>query len=391
MPNSATPIAPRKTRPRPARLPAIAVYALTRRGAALARGLARDLAETGYAPTLHLPRRLAEEFGGHYFGTLREALTSRFNAFSGHVVVAATGLVVRIIAPLLASKTGDPAVVVLPQDGRFAVSLLSGHLGGGNQLAPAAARATGGQAVISTATDIEGQPALEMLARDHGLAVEDLSRLAYFSRSLVEGDRVRVSDPGGFLVPHLGPWPDSFELGEPSASRPPLAAASTSTGPDISESGEPSASPKVLVDYRLVPAGPLDLVLRPKVLFLGLGCHRGVDQDELAELIDGQLLSHQLAKEAVAALATVETRAEEPALISLCRKNNWLLLTFTKAELGRVKAPNPSKTVNKNIGVDSVCEAAALLAARTDRLVITKVKSRRATLAAAVGGRPKAP
>jgi cobalt-precorrin 5A hydrolase len=86
----------------------------------------------------------------------------------------------------------------------------------------------------------------------------------------------------------------------------------------------------------------------------------------------------------------VETRAEEPALISLCRKNNWPLLTFTKAELGRVKAPNPSKTVNKNIGVDSVCEAAALLAARTDRLVITKVKSRRATLAAAVGGAPKA-
>ena len=347
-------------------LPAIAVYALTRQGAALAQGLARGLAAAGYDPALGLPQRLAEECAPDFcFKTLNEALTSRFNAFGGHVIVAATGLVVRLIAPLLKSKTSDPAVVVLPQDGRFAVSLLSGHLGGGNQLARAAARATGGQAVISTATDLTDQPALEMLARDHGLAVEDFSRLACFSRSLVEGGKVRVSDPEGFLTPHLNHWPDSFEF------------------------TYASASPRVVVDYRLSPVTPLDLVLRPRVLYLGLGCHRGVDKAEVEELIEQQLAGHLLAKNSVAALATVETRGQEPAIMSLCRENNWPILAFTKAELGRVKTPNPSETVNKNIGVSSVCEAAALLAARTDRLIISKVKSRRATLAAAIG-RPKA-
>jgi len=350
----------------PAQLPTVAVYALTRRGAALAGRLSRGLAEAGYAPALYLPRRLADEFGpARPFETLGQALALNFNAYGGQVVVAATGLAVRLIAPLLKSKTGDPAVVVLPQDGRFAISLLSGHLGGGNQLARATARITEGQAVISTATDIEDRPALEMLARDHGLAVEDHSRLAYFSRSLVEGDRVRVSDPRGFLAPHLSPWPDSFEFSDPSP-------------------------PRVLVDYLLTPAHPLDLVLRPRIIFLGLGCHRGVAQAELEDLIDRQLAGHQLAKEAVAALATVETRAEEPALVSLCRENDWPLITFTLAELGRVKTPNPSETVNKNIGVTSVCEAAALLAARTDHLVMTKVKSPLATLAAAVGAAPKA-
>ncbi|MDR2934712.1 MAG: cobalamin biosynthesis protein, partial [Candidatus Adiutrix sp.] len=274
-----------------ARLPTVAVYALTRRGAALARRLSLGLAEAGYDPTLHLPRRLADEFGPSlHFETLGEALASRFNAVSGHVIVAATGLAVRLIAPLLKSKTGDPAVVVLPQDGRFAISLLSGHLGGGNRLAEAAARATAGQAVISTATDIEDRPALEMLARDHGLAVENFSRLAYFSRCLVEGDIVRVSDPQGFLTPHLGFWPDCFEFADPS-------------------------SPRVVVDYRLAPVTPLDLVLRPRVIFLGLGCHRGVGRAELGDLIDRQLAGHQLAKEAVAALAAVEPRAEEPALM----------------------------------------------------------------------------
>ena len=344
--------------------PTVAVFALTRQGAALARRLARGLAEDGYAPTLGLPRRLADEFGPEIcFETLGEALASHFNAFAGHVVVAATGLTVRLIAPLLKSKTSDPAVVVLTQDGRFAISLLSGHLGGGNQLASAAARALGGQAIISTATDLEGRPALEILARDHGLAVEDLSRLAYFSRLLVEGDKVGISDPEGFLTPHLDPWPDSFDF-------------CRDHGP----------SPRVVVDYRLGQTGPLDLVLRPRFIFLGLGCHRGVDLAELEELIARELIRHQLALGAVAALATIDTRAEEPALAELCRKNNWALMTFSKDELGRVKTPNPSETVNRNIGVASVCEAAALLAARTDRLIISKVKSPRATLAAALGG-----
>ncbi|MCL2028915.1 MAG: cobalamin biosynthesis protein [Deltaproteobacteria bacterium] len=358
MPGSATPIG--RASPMAAPLPAIAVYALTRKGAALARSLAKRLAAAGYDPALVLPRRLADEFGpAQYFETLGQALASRFHSLSGHVVVAATGLTVRIIAPLLKSKTSDPAVVVLPQDGRFAISLLSGHLGGGNRLAEMAARAVGGQAVISTATDIEDRPALEVLARDHGLAFEDLSNLAYFSRCLVEGDRVRISDPGGFLAPHLSPWPDSFDFDNP-------------------------ASPRVLVDYRLGGDGPLDLVLRPRALFLGLGCHRGVDQAELEEFIGRELAGHGLAKAAIAALATVETRIREPALLSLCRENDWPLLAFDKAELGRIKTPNPSETVNKNIGVASVCEAAALLAARTDRLVMTKTKSRRATLAAAL-------
>ena len=98
-------------------------------------------------------------------------------------------MVVRLIAPHLVSKKEDPAVVVLPQDGRFAVSLLSGHLGGGNQLAWETARLSGGQAVISTATDVEGLPALEMLAREDRPLWERLFGAAeteFFPLDLVE-------------------------------------------------------------------------------------------------------------------------------------------------------------------------------------------------------------
>ena len=370
-------------------IPTVAVYALTRQGAALAERLARGL-KGAYAPTVFLPQRLAPEafpapsppeprpprgrpaprhgpdspLEIFYFQTLGDALAANFKNFQGHAVVGAAGMTVRLIAPLLRSKSLDPAVVVLPQDGRYAVSLLSGHLGGANLLASAAAEAVGGQAVISTATDLESQPALETLAREHGLIAEDLGRLALFSRTLVEGGRVRVWDPAGFLAPHLAPWPESFKL-------------VSSQEPDILE-------PTVVVDFRLEPAGPRDLRLRPRVIFLGLGCHRGLPAAELEEFIDLSLREAGLAKSAVAALATVETRGEEPAILEISRKNNWPRLVFTKEELARPTVPNPSAKVKQRIGVASVCEAAALLAARTDRLIMSKRKSRRATLAAAV-------
>jgi cobalamin biosynthesis protein CbiG len=342
----------------------IAVYALTRQGAALAERIARGLSGL-YAVTVCLPRRLENEYAGQsrYFERLSSTLAQNFNGFQGHVVVGATGMVVRIIAPLLQSKAHDPAVVVLPQDGRYAISLLSGHLGGGNRLALDVAEATGGQAVIGTATDLEAMPALEVLARDYGLAVENPAGLALFSRRLVEGEKIKISDPAEFFTPHLTPWRDSFEF--------------INNHLDHSE-------PQVRVDYRLIPTNPLDLVLRPRIIFLGLGCHRGAEAAELEELIDRNLAGGELARAAVAALATVDIRADEPAILEISRKNNWPLMAFTRAELARVATPNPSEMVKKRIGVASVCEAAALLAARTDRLIITKMKSRRATLAAAV-------
>ncbi len=346
-----------------------AVYALTRRGAELARRVARGL--RGGA-VLWLPRRLAADHGeaARYFDSLGEALADDFSRRRGHVIVGATGMVVRLIAPLLVSKKTDPAVVVLPQDGRFAISLLSGHLGGGNLLALQVAELVGGQAVISTATDVEGLPALEMLARDLGLAIEDFSKLPAVARRLVDGSPVPVHDPDGFLAPHLAPWADHFRI----LDQPP----------------PPDAGPHIRVDYRLEPApGPEALVLRPPAFALGLGCHRGIDRAEVEEIIDRSLGQAGLARASAAALATVETRSDEPAFLELSRIMDRPLIIYTKEELSRVATPNPSGKVLERIGVPSVCEAAAMLAARTDRLIISKQKSGRATLAAALCLRPR--
>lgn len=343
-----------------------AVYALTRRGAQVARSIVRGLTGRGRA-VLFLPRRLQPDFGeeAEYFDSSAQALADNFHKFSGHIVVGATGLVVRHLAPLIKSKKEDPAVVVLPQDGRFAVSLLSGHLGGANLLAEETARLTGGRAVISTATDVEGLPALEMLAREHQFEIEDFSRLPAVSRRLVEGEKVPVYDPDGYLKPHLAPWAEHFEFSDKAP------------GPD--------SGPHILVSFRLdTETSPEALVLRPPALALGLGCHVGIERTELEEFICLCLKKAGLSLQSVALLSTVEIRAEEPALLEFSRSINRPLIIHSRAELSRVETPNPSAKVLERIGVPSVCEAAAMLAARTDCLEIKKQKNSRATLAVAL-------
>ena len=180
-----------------------AVYALTKAGAEVARKIAWGLDGT----EIFLPARLvATGRGEKGFVRISEAMKENFLNFPGHVAVAASGVVVRAIAPLLRDKTVDPAVVVVDQEGRFAISLLSGHLGGANELAHKTARILGARAVITTATDAAAKPSIEVLARDCGLKVENLKALSRISRMILEDEPVAVFDPHGWLRPSLAEW-----------------------------------------------------------------------------------------------------------------------------------------------------------------------------------------
>jgi cobalt-precorrin 5A hydrolase len=316
-------------------------------------------------PDLFGPRRLLKNNEFRPFDGLGQCLAENFAHYDGHVIIGAVGLTVRLIAPLLKSKITDPAVVGLGQDGRFAVSLLSGHLGGANELAKKTASLACGQAVITTATDLSGKPALEVLARDNGFKVEHWASLAPVASALTEDEEVPVFDPFNLFKPLLSRWPENFtDLNCPERGR---------------------AGPGLWVDYRTSPDCPETfLVLRPLGLTVGLGCHRDTDIREVAELFDRTFEEFSLAPGSVRVLATVDRRAEEKALLDLAEKLDVPLISYTPQELSPVPAPNPSETVKKNIGVASVCEAAAILAARTGRLLVPKQKSLKATCAVAL-------
>jgi cobalt-precorrin 5A hydrolase len=340
----------------------VAVYALTAPGAEVGRRLTAGLDES----TLHLPDRLVASTGEIPFQKLGPHLAVQFTVYEAHVIIAATGIVVRAIAPLLSNKKNDPAVVVVDQAGRFAISLLSGHLGGANDLAREIAAVLDGQAVITTATDIAGQPSLEVVAADLGLAVENLGALSRLSREVVEGGRIAVFDPDDWLWPALTAWPESFQ----KLNAPP--------GNDLAPRSV------VVVDHQDVEYPESWLIVRPPRLALGVGCNRGTPADDILDFIEDVLGRSGLARGSVACLATVDRKGDEAGLIQAARRLGADLRLFTAAELDRVQVPHPSGAAQKHVGTKSVCEAAAMLAAGTDRLLTTKQKTRDVTVAVAL-------
>ncbi|MDA8064896.1 MAG: cobalamin biosynthesis protein [Thermaerobacter sp.] len=313
-----------------------AVLALNRRGAVVAGKLGEAL-----PADVLLPRRL-DPAG---FGSLAEAVGQAFSRYRGLVMVMAAGIVVRTVAPLLRDKFQDPAVVQVDEDGRFAVSLLCGHLGGANDLARRVAAVLGAQAVISTASELAGVPSLDLLARDFGLVPEPREALAEVGSRLVD------QEPVGFYGDRVPP-------GFPWAVQP-LAEF-------------PGRGPAVVLTDRLLSA-PGCLFLRPQRLTLGVGCRRGTSGETILAACRAALAAGARSALSLKALATVDRRRDETGLRQAATAMERPLLAYTLDQLALAPCPDPSAFVRQRLGIDGVCEPAALLAAgEGSRLVVPK-------------------
>jgi cobalt-precorrin 5A hydrolase len=338
----------------------IKILALTPQGAALARRLSRGLP----GASAWLPQAQAGEPGDVTFSRLADALGQAFQRGENLVCIMAAGIVVRSIAPYLTGKDTDPAVVVVDEAGRFAISLLSGHLGGANDLARRVAEVLGGTAVITTATDVAGLPALDVLAAAHGLAIENLAGVRPIHMALLEGRAVRMVDPQGILSGDLAAYPELFRW------EPDLDRALRGRGP------------AVYVGFRERDWPPEWLRLRPQNLVAGMGCHKGTPGDELAAFITATFHRAGLSLLSLKALATIEAKKDEPGLRQAARSLGVEFLWFTATELENIPVPNPSPAVARHMQVASVSEAAALKAGGVE-LILTKQKAPNATLAVA--------
>jgi cobalt-precorrin 5A hydrolase len=254
--------------------------------------------------------------------------------------------------------------VVVDEAGHFAVSLLSGHLGGANELARRVAKLLEGTPVITTATDVQGLPALDLLAAAHGLAIDNLAGVRPIHMALLEGRPIRLVDPQGCLSAELSAYPELFRL-EPSLDR-------ALAGP----------GPGVYVGFRERDWPPEWLRLRPRNLVAGMGCHKGTPGEELVEFITQTFQQEGLSLLSLKALATIEAKKDEPGLRIAARRLGVEFLWFTAMELEHIPVPNPSPAVARHMQVASVSEAAALKAGGVE-LIVTKQKAPNATLAVA--------
>ncbi|HXV19387.1 MAG TPA: cobalamin biosynthesis protein, partial [Desulfuromonadales bacterium] len=227
----------------------------------------------------------------------------------------------------------------------------------------------GGQAVITTATDVNELPSFDLLAQEEGWVIDDLGRVKSLNALLLAGEEIAVVDPGGRVAARFA--------GRGRLSFHANFAATLRSG----------AAGFVFVTNRHLPpqaqAGNL-LVLRPKNLVLGIGCNSGTGAEEIAEVVGAQLKHLFLSLGSVAAIGTAAVKREEAGLLAFGEKHGIPLHFFESEELNAVPVPSPpSAHALAAIGAAGVAEPAALLAAGSGRLLLKKVKSGNVTLAVA--------
>jgi cobalt-precorrin 5A hydrolase len=335
-----------------------AVIAITKHGAALARRLDGDR---------YISAKFRNEEPAHYFEKPIKELTAEvWPQYEALVYVVSLGAVVRTIAPFLKDKHVDPAVIVVDDKANFAISVLSGHVGGANELTERIASQLGAQAVVTTASDVGKTIPVDILGRELGWTTELGQNITKVSAAVVN------EEPIAFVQ----------ETGEKNWWRRDTPLPKNIQIVSLDEARKFKTA--LIVTDRLVDEEFLSkaVVYRPKSLVLGMGCDRGVTCEQVEEFVRSALEQHRLSFASVRNLATVDLKQDEPALVEFCAKHRLEMVCYPSEQLKKVPAPNPSATVEKYVGTPGVSEPAAMLSAGGE-LIVPKQKAPMLTLAVA--------
>ncbi|MEL6382644.1 MAG: precorrin-3B C(17)-methyltransferase [Cyanobacteria bacterium J06626_18] len=319
--------------------------------------------------TLWIPEDLAADVGNGgevtvqvYSGPLRDTVADLWRTHDGFIFALATGAVVRLIAPLLQDKATDPAVVVVDEAGQYAISLCGGHQGGGDRLAQTVSHYLNATPVLTGAANRLSLPGIDVLGRPFGWG-KGTGDWTGVASAIAHHKSVQVIQDAGtdLWQAHL-PADHPFQFGWPDVPALP---------PDLPPDPEARVwiSP---IQRRFSPQADIPKVQwHPRVLWLGLGCERGTSQALMEWAIAEICQSRHLAMDAIAGIATLDLKADEPGLVQLCQDRGWPLRCFTAADLSAIAVPNPSDVVAKAVGTPSVAEAAARMAAAKPLVPIT--------------------
>ncbi|HUY87855.1 MAG TPA: cobalamin biosynthesis protein [Pirellulales bacterium] len=335
-----------------------AVIAITKHGAALARRLEGDR---------YISAKFRNDEAAHYFEKPIKELTAEiWPQYEALVYVVSLGAVVRTIAPFLKDKHVDPAVIVVDDKANFAISVLSGHVGGANELTERIAGRLGAQAVITTASDVGKTIPVDILGRELGWTTDLERNITKVSAAVVN------EEPIAFVQ----------ETGETNWWRRETPPPKNIQFVTLDEARRFNTA--LIVTDRLVDDEfqAKAVIYRPKSLVLGMGCDRGVSCEEVERFVFSTLEQHRLSFKSVRNLATVDLKQDEPALVEFCGKHKLDMTCYPSERLKQVRAPNPSATVEKYVGTPGVCEPAAILSSAGE-LIVPKQKAPMLTLAVA--------
>lgn len=341
----------------------ISVICFSMTGAATAEKLKQGLEKQGNEVSLFSKSKYLEN---SVSVSTEQWAGERFCLDDGLIFVGACGIAVRSIAPYVASKKTDPAVLVIDECGKYVISLLSGHLGGANELAKKAAEILEGQAVITTATDLHSRFAVDVFARRNHCGIFFMKAAKEVSAAILAGETV------GFYSEF--PWKGKLPGG---------LVVCDSMGKDR-EGNIPETGIALTVHASCMPFASTVQVV-PNILTLGMGCRKDKEYETVKIAAEECLSRADIRREAVEKIASISLKKNEPGLKRLAEKWQIPFETYEEEQLREVEGDfTPSAFVKSITGVDNVCERSAVLGSDNGKLLIKKSGGNGVTTALAI-------
>jgi cobalt-precorrin 5A hydrolase len=347
----------------------LAIYAITLNGTAQAKKLGKALpfvdlfiAPVGMTNVVH--NQDVESHFQELTLPLSSFIVDKFHNYDGHIFICATGIVSRIIAPLIADKRIDPAVVCLDEQANFSIAMLSGHRGGANQLTQRVAHIVKATAVVTTASDVSESLSVDMMGAPFGWYLDPITESAITPVSAAVVNEKPVA-----IVQAMGDthwWKYDKRMPNHLICHDQLK----DIDPDY------FSAVVMVTDERdpIINHWENKLVLwRPKSLVLGIGCDRDTPLTVINAGLEAFSQEHSLSLNCVADITSIDLKANEVGLLELSAQRQWPFITYCASELDDIQGiENPSEYVKKVTGSNSVSEAAALKKAKSKKLLVAK-------------------
>ena len=295
--------------------------------------------------------------------SLKTITKEAMNNSEGIIFISSTGIAVRAIAPFLEGKDKDPGIVVVDLSCKYAINILSGHLGGGNELTYKVSEILNSMPIITTASDNLGLIAPDILAKENNLIIEDLKKAKYMAALLINKKIIGIKDDYNIIKISNG-YEKIQYLREDCIWI--THCLKSSNNEELEKT-----------DYSKI------LRLIKKDIVLGIGCRKGTTYEKLYDFVNANLIKYNLDIRAVSRIVSVDIKANEEGIIKLAERINCPFKTFSKDEIKTVQDKyDKSEFVFKTLGITGVCEPSVDLAGA--EVIISKIKHEGMTLAIGV-------
>lgn len=362
----------------------IFIISFTGRGAFLAEQVKNKLQSAELEITTYIKMKDAADCGGiPVTKSLEEWTGQAFQIADAVLFIGACGIAVRGIAPFVENKWNDPAVLVMDERANYCISLLSGHVGGGNELCELISQAAGAQAVITTATDVNQKFAVDMFAVKNGLSILNRTLAKEISADILKGKQIPM-----FLEADIFSEEIEYHLAQ-SGREELLTQGIRLILPGESITAGEEKNPGIYIGlHREKAPFAKTLYLIPKVFVLGIGCKRGTGAEDITGFLDKVCRENKIPYEALQAAASIDLKKEEAGIVEFCRKRKLKFLTYSAEELNLVEGNfHGSAFVKQTTGVDNVCERSAVRAAaefgKDPQIIIEKTQTKGVTASVA--------